>query len=379
MGNVAKRPDGKYRARWRDLSGTEHAKHFTKKRDADAWLAIVEGDKLRGQYVDPTDRTTVAQYARRWAAARPHNPRTAKRVDSLIRTHIEGTSLGARRLVQVLPSDAQAWVTDRSQKLSPSTLRLLVSLVRSVYTSAQHDRLVGRSPFAARLTMPESQQKRVVPLTVEQVHHLAAVMPPRNRAMVLAQAGLGLRIGELLALRLADVDFLGRAVRVATQIAPGERIRTAPKTAWSERTVPLPAPVAEALAVHIESFPPAADGTLFTTRFDQPYRHEYYGTRIFQAAIAASGLPPGTTPHDLRHHYASVLLHAGESVIAVAERLGHKNAKLVLSTYGHLMPDSEERTRKAVESAWRRGSADSARTTSRPEQSKRRSRRFVRR
>jgi integrase len=59
-----------------------------------------------------------------------------------------------------------------------------------------------------------------------------------------------------------------------------------------------------------------------------------------------------TTSHDLRHHYASVLLSRGESVIVVAERLGHENASLVLSTYGHLMPDSEDRTRKAIDDAW---------------------------
>lgn len=68
-----------------------------------------------------------------------------------------------------------------------------------------------------------------------------------------------------------------------------------------------------------------------------PYRHDYYGTRIFSEAVRAAGLPPSTTSHDLRHHYASVLLAQGESVIAVAERLGHHNAGLVLSTYGHLM------------------------------------------
>ena len=50
--------------------------------------------------------------------------------------------------------------------------------------------------------------------------------------------------------------------------------------------------------------------------------------------------------HDLRHHYASVLLAAGESVVAVAERLGHENADLVLSTYGHLQPNAEEGTRR---------------------------------
>jgi hypothetical protein len=47
-----------------------------------------------------------------------------------------------------------------------------------------------------------------------------------------------------------------------------------------------------------------------------------------------------------------VLLAAGESVVAVAERLGHENATLVLKTYGPLMPDSEDRTRRAVDEAW---------------------------
>jgi hypothetical protein len=38
--------------------------------------------------------------------------------------------------------------------------------------------------------------------------------------------------------------------------------------------------------------------------------------------------------------------------VAVAERLGHENATLVLTTYGHLLPDSEDRTRRAVDDAW---------------------------
>jgi integrase len=68
--------------------------------------------------------------------------------------------------------------------------------------------------------------------------------------------------------------------------------------------------------------------------------------------VTAAGLPEQTTTHDLRHHHASVLLAQGESVIVVAERPGHENANPVLSTYGHLMPDSEERTRRAIDDAW---------------------------
>ena len=73
---------------------------------------------------------------------------------------------------------------------------------------------------------------------------------------------------------------------------------------------------------------------------------------MFKPAVESAGLPAGVTSHDLRHHYASVLLAAGESVVAVAERLGHENATLVLKTYGHLMPDSEDRTRPAIDTVW---------------------------
>ena len=58
--------------------------------------------------------------------------------------------------------------------------------------------------------------------------------------MVVAQAGLGLRIGELLALRVEDVDFLRRTVRVEDQIDRQTRERVPPKTPRSRRTVPLP-------------------------------------------------------------------------------------------------------------------------------------------
>jgi hypothetical protein len=50
-----------------------------------------------------------------------------------------------------------------------------------------------------------------------------------------------------------------------------------------------------------------------------------------------------------------VLLAGGESVIAVAERLGHDDASMVLRVYGHLMPDSEDRTRRVVNNAWASG------------------------
>ena len=65
--------------------------------------------------------------------------------------------------------------------------------------------------------------------------------------------------------------------------------------------------------------------------------------------------------HPLRHFYASLLIRHGESVKTVHARLGHASAAETLHTYSHLWPDSEDRTRAAVDSAFGRV-ADSVRT-----------------
>ena len=290
---------------------------------------------------------TVTEYARHWAASRPHRPTTARRTAGLIDNHIAGTRLGNRRLADVKPSEVQGSAT----VLAPNTTRSLVGLLRSIYGAAVLDRLVASSPVI-RVTLPRVERPRVVPLTVEQVQALSGAMPQRYRAMVLTQAGLGLRIGELLALRVEDVDFLRRTVRIEWQFTSGSKVRSEPKTPRSRRTLPAPQVVLDALAQHSTNYPPGTDGSAFTTMAGTPLGHMYFGYQLFRRAVVQAGLPAGTTSHDLRHHFASVLLAAGESVVAVAERLGHEDAGLVLSTYGHLMPDSEDRTRRAIDAAW---------------------------
>jgi integrase len=360
MASIKRRPNGKWRARYDDEDGKEHAKHFDRKKDGERWLDEVTASQVTGMYVDPkAGDITVTAYARQWAAARPHNARTARRVASAIKNHIEATKLGPRPLSKVLTSEAQAWATGRSKVLAPSTLAYTVYLVRSIFAAAVLDRKIPRTPFT-KISLPESVPARIVPLTVEQVRTLAECMPKRCRAMVLAQAGLGLRIGEQLALRLEDINFLKRTVRVEFQIPPNELERDEPKTLLSKRTLPLPQFVAEALAAHIAEFKPLEDGSLFYNGGKRLWTTSHYGQLFARVAVEA-GLPEGTTSHDLRHHYASVLIAAGESVVTVAERLGHRNANLVLSTYAHLMPDSEERTRKALDSAW--NLADQVRTS----------------
>ncbi|HEY6749208.1 MAG TPA: tyrosine-type recombinase/integrase [Mycobacteriales bacterium] len=76
-----------------------------------------------------------------------------------------------------------------------------------------------------------------------------------------------------------------------------------------------------------------------------------------------SGLPDSVTFHDLRHYCASLLIRHNESVKVVQARLGHASAVETLDTYSHRWPDSEDRTRLAVDEVLGAGpAADSVRT-----------------
>jgi integrase len=76
--------------------------------------------------------------------------------------------------------------------------------------------------------------------------------------------------------------------------------------------------------------------------------HQLLG-RVWQPARTRAGLPNSVTFHDLRHYYASLLIRHNENVKVVQARLGHASAAETLDTHSHLWPDSEDRTRLAVD------------------------------
>jgi site-specific recombinase XerD len=111
--------------------------------------------------------------------------------------------------------------------------------------------------------------------------------------------------------------------------------------------VPLAQVTLDVLAAHLARFP-AVDELVFTSSHGQAWRRGTFAELVRDARKAA-GLPVSVTFHDLRHHYASVLIAPGCSIKAVQEALGHKNASETLDTYSHLWPADEDRVRDAIE------------------------------
>ncbi|WP_415836688.1 tyrosine-type recombinase/integrase, partial [Nocardioides marinus] len=96
--------------------------------------------------------------------------------------------------------------------------------------------------------------------------------------------------------------------------------------------------------------PRSVDLILFS-RESGALNRNYFNPKIWRPALVAAGVEPKRENgcHALRHFYASTLLDAGESILALSEYLGHADPGFTLRTYTHLMPSSTERTKAAID------------------------------
>ncbi len=381
MASIQKRPNGRWRARYRDHSGREHARHFDRKADAQRWrwLDMVTADVLSGRYVDPrAGRVTLADFADQWLAAQTFDPITRETLESRIRVHVK-PHLGSLELRALRPSTIQGWVRGRQSEVAASYCRLLLANLSTILAAAVEDGLIATNPCSASsVRAPRPDQRRVVPWTVDQVQAIVAGHPRELRAAPAVAAGCGLRQGEILGLALDTVDFLRRKVHVRQQVRlVGGQLVFAPPKGGREREVPLPDVVSAALAEHLRRAPavevtlpwiepdgkPHSAALVFTNRIGGAITRAYYTHNAWKPALKAAGIErnPRNGMHALRHHYASVLLDGGVSIRAVAEYLGHHDPGFTLRTYAHLMPASEDRARTAIDAA-HAAPADSART-----------------
>jgi integrase len=299
----------------------------------------------------------------------------------MLRRHTYPT-LGDRQLASIRPSEVQAWTRGLSDALQPSTVGIVHGIAAAIFKAAVRDRIIPASPCEGT-KLPRKQPTRVEPLTTEQVEALVSAVPARYRALVVLAAGTGMRQGECFGLTADRVDFLRRQLRVDRQLVtvPGHAPFLAqPKTRASHRTIPLPTVVLDELARHLEAFPvteqPIRDGgpsaaeqgaaLLFTEEEGEPIRRTAFSAKVWRRAVKATGAPAGSGFHELRHYFASLLIRHGESVKTVQARLGHATAAETLDTYSHLWPDSDDRTREAVDAVLGAGSdADNLRTAAR--------------
>ncbi|MBV9057673.1 MAG: site-specific integrase [Pseudonocardiales bacterium] len=367
MASIQKRPDGRYRARYRGPDGKEHAKHFARKVDAQRWLDEQTAAMVTGQYVDPrAGRVIFRQCAEQWRITAPHGPAMRDKVQRTLNRHIYPT-FGDLPVRAIRPSAVQSWVA--GLPLAAASTKVTLGYLSAVFRTAVRDRIIVSNPCDG-ISVPPARRRQVWIPDLAAVQVLREQLPERYCAVVDLVIGSGMRQGEVFGLEVEHLDFLrGKVVDVRQQLvclSPHPPYLDEVKSEAGERTIPLAGCTLDALAAHLSAFPPVGveiedrcdprksvtrtARLVFATGASGPMTRSQW-SQIWRLAAKAAGFPARTGLHALRHFYASALIRHGESVKIVQKRLGHSSAAITLDTYTHLWPDSDDRTRQAVERA----------------------------
>jgi integrase len=330
----------RWRARYVDERGREHAKGFDRKSDAQAWLDRQTAAVVSGTHVAPRDAAlTVAQWCELWLDGyRMHRVRTVATARDHIR-HI-AAEFGGMPLSAVRPSQVKAWVAKlQTGGLAPSYVSAIHKRLSQICNDAVHDGLLGRNPCSRRTSPPAGTQKPYV-ATTEQVWAIHDAMPEHLRVAVLLGAFAGLRLGEVVGLRVSDVDFMKGIVH------PVQQRGGAPlKTAGSDAPIPIPRELTLLLSASVQRW---GGEMMVTDRRGGPISPSTITYAVRTARAKVDGLPDGFSFHDLRHYLASLLIASGADIKTIQARMRHATATTTLNVYGHLWPDADESTRTAV-------------------------------
>jgi integrase len=243
--------------------------------------------------------------------------------------------------------------------LAPRTVQYIHTTFHKALKDAVADGLVQRN-VTEGIKAPRPRKQEVNALSADQTRaFLHAARGDRFEALFVVAVHCGLREGELLGLRWADVDLYAGTLAVRRTLSETKTgyIFEAPKNSKG-RNVGLTSSAKDALRCHraAQNQERLQAGSLW---HDQDLVFpSYKGTamnaknltsRYFKPLLAKIGLPHSVRLHDLRHTCATLLLSRGVHPKFVQELLGHATISITLDTYSHVLPSMGDQTAAAME------------------------------
>jgi integrase len=205
-------------------------------------------------------------------------------------------------------------------------------------------KLLDENP-ASLVTNPEPKRREVLTFeSLENLEAIAAELSPTFAPIPVFVGLTGLRCSEWLALERRDLDIRQRIVHVRRVFTDGQ-LKLYGKQSGSVRTVPLPLRAAESLS----GLPPRLDTPLLFPGARGGYLNLHEWRRDeWTPAVKGAGLEH-RSPYALRHTFASFSIAAGVPLFELSRFMG-TSVEQIGHTYGHLLPDSLERARTALDS-----------------------------
>ena len=340
--------DGRRRQKWHGS--------FRTRREAEVARAKLVDDLHSGSYVTP-GRTTLSEWViESWLpmTATRVKPTTLHSYRRNLEIHVLPV-LGSKQLQQLTPTMLNALYANltshgaRPNGLSAKTISYIHTIIHKALADAVDADLLARN-VADRAKPPRPSRQSTCGIqswSPDELHEfLEQIAGSRLGAIWRLAAMTGMRRGEVLGLRWADIDFDAArlSVRQALVTVAYDVIQSTPKS-QNARVIDLDAETVSRLRDHrrrqqderAEWGAEYQDRDLVVAKENGEAIHPHTFSQTFERIIGLAGLRR-IRLHDLRHTHASLALKAGVPIKVISERLGHESPAFTLKQYAHVIP-----------------------------------------
>ena len=267
--------------------------------------------------------------------------RTLRNKRYMFETHVI-PYLGNKKMNEITASDILAWqkAVKDSKDYSDAYLRMLQNQVTALFIHAQRIYYLKDNPCKRVKKMGRSDNRSLNFWTLEEYRKFIDTFDKGSMHYLMFELlfWTGMREGELLALTKNDIDVGQMTLRINQTYfrLHGEDVITTPKTDSSIRTIDLPKFLVDEVQEYWSKlYKHPSDARLFPV-VAEALQH-IMARHIKKAEIKKIRV------HDLRHSHCAYLINQGVQPLIIKERLGHKDIKVTLNTYGHLYPSEQKR------------------------------------
>ena len=367
-GSITSRKDGTYQASYLPAQGERRVYLYAKTLEQ-IRKQLSKALKERDQGVIQGSFANQPLYLAQWLETARANirPNTYDTHESIIRVHLV-PALGRIKLVDLNAQHIQYFLSQLDKRgASRYTQARIFAVLKRALKVAVRWGLIAYNP-ADRVDAPRIERKEQRALTEDEARRLlAAVHGDKWEALYTLALTLGLRRGEALALRWADVNLVdGKLSILRTLQKTGEGLQyLPPKTRLSRRTIKLPAMLVRLLLEH-RSRQQAAIAALrgrsgywedhdllFPSALGTP-RHPDNYNRHFRALLKRAAIEPARL-HDLRHTAATLMRAQRIPDYMISRILGHATIRTTHDLYGHTYDKDEQAAADALDEFWGTG------------------------
>jgi integrase len=266
--------------------------------------------------------------------------RTIKNKKYMMEQHII-PYFGNKKMSEITASQIIQWQNEIQMKgFSESYLRMIQNQLTSLFTHASRIYDLHTNPCKKVKKMGNFDSKSLNFWTTEEYQKFLATMKEGSKYHLIFEIlfWTGCRIGELLALTPSDIDFDKNQISITkTYYRTGRQdIVTEPKTKQSVRRIEIPEFLKQEIKDFIDRhYGMPEDERLFPV-VQEAVQHK------MKRQIEIAGVKK-IRVHDLRHSHVAYLIHKGIEPILIKDRLGHKDIRITLNTYGHLYPNQQRK------------------------------------